>query len=142
MKHSIVNRVIIAKVIGFVAGLLCVFIMPMMGSTLGIHFSIGIVLFMILMGALVGFMGIVDRHPIFKFKMPFWLRGIVVGAFMYLILILLSYDQIAVMLSQMDFMGMEFKSPYWSLIDGAILGLIMEWAATKYAGEGSNLPLK
>jgi hypothetical protein len=38
-----------------------------------------------------------------------------------------------------SWMGLE--SPFWALIDGIILGVIMGGIETKLAGEGPNLPL-
>lgn len=140
MKHSIVNRLIIGKSIGFVAGLLAFLIMPFMGATLDLKFGLGMVLLYTMVGAFIAFMGIFERHPVLKFKMPWWFTGIYMGLIMHLILILLSYDQLVLMMQQMDIWGMV--SPWWVLIDGSILGLIIAFAATKFSGEGKKLPLE
>lgn len=140
MKHSVTNRIIIGKLIGFVAGVLTWLILSLMGATLDLKFGLGLVLFYILTGAIIGFMGMFERHPVLKFKTPWWLHGITMGLAMHLILILVSYDQFALMMQEMGIWGMV--SPWWALIDGAILGLIMAFAATKFAGEGKKLPLE
>ncbi len=139
MKHSVTNRIIIGKSIGFVVGGLVFFLFPMFGIALDMKFGLGLWLFYILMGVLTGLMGIMDHHPMFKFKMPFWFRGIVIGLSMHLMLILVTYDQMAALTVAFDVFGMQ--APWWCLIDGAILGLIMGWVETKFAGEG-NLPLE
>jgi len=139
MKHSVFNRIIIGKSIGFVVGGLVFFLLPVFGIALEVKFGLGLWLFYIMMGAITALMGIMDHHPMLKFKMPFWIRGTIVGLSMHLMLVLLAYDQMAALVIAMDFMGMQ--APWWCLIDGAILGLFMGWAETKFAGEG-NIPLE
>ncbi len=139
MRHSVTNRIIIGKTIGLVAGLSVFFIMPLLGETLDFKFGLGLILLYILLGAIIALVGMFDRHPVLNFKMPWWLKGLALGLVMHLVLVLLSYDQMALMVQKMDILGMV--SPWWALIDGAILGLIMSFAETKFAGEGA-LPLK
>jgi hypothetical protein len=45
-------------------------------------------------------------------------------------LALVSYDSISLLMSQ-SYLG-YFKSPYWIMIDGAILGAIIDYFATKH----------
>jgi len=139
MKHSITNRIIIGKTIGFVAGLLVFFLVPMLGVDLELKFGLGLILFYTILGSLIGLMGVMTQHPIFNFSLPWWLRGLVVGISMHAMLVLLTYDQIAAMAGALNTFGMT--SPWWALLDGTILGLIIAWAATRFAGEG-KLPLK
>ena len=139
MKHSVTNRLVIGKTIGFIAGLAVFLLAPLIGITLDVKFGLGLILFYTMVGAFTAFVGIFDRHPVLNFAMPWWFRGLAIGIIMHVMLVLLSYDQLAVMLQQMDFLGMV--SPWWAVIDGAILGLIMAFAETKIAGEG-KIPLK
>lgn len=139
MKHSITNRIIIGKSIGLVTGLAAFIIIPLMGAVLDPKFGLGLMFFYVLLGAVTGSIGMFDRHPVLNFKMPWWITGLVIGMVFHLMLILISYDQLAIMLQQMDIFGMI--SPWWSLIDGAIIGLIMAFVETKFAGEG-NIPAK
>lgn len=138
MKHSVMNRIIIGKTIGFVAGLLVFLILPFLGVELDFKFGLGLIVFYVVLGVLTAFMGTMDHHPLFKFPMPWWLRGLLMGLTMHLMLVLLAYEQIAVIVQSMDMLGMT--SPWWALIDGTILGLIMAYAETKWAGEG-KLPM-
>lgn len=139
MKHSVKNRVLIGKTIGLIAGLSVFLILPLMGVSLDLKLGLGLVLFYIFTGALIGFYGMFERHPIFDFKMPWYFRGAVVGLIMHTMLVLLTYDQILALTNQMDILGIT--CPWWALIDGIILGLVMAFAETKWAGEG-KLPLK
>lgn len=139
MKHSVRNRIIVGKTIGLTAGVLAVLILPVLGVELELMLSLGLVLFYVILGALTAFMGTMKHHPWLRFPMPWWFRGLFMGLIMHLMLVLLIHDQLAAMLVAMDLWGMA--SPWWALIDGAILGLIMAFAETKLAGEG-DLPLE
>lgn len=88
---------------------------------------------------LLAFVAIYDRHPIFDFKMNWWIRGIVLGFLTHLMLVLLAYDQLTYITQTMDIRGM--MSAYRAILDGIILWLIMSYAETKFAGEG-YLPVK
>jgi hypothetical protein len=138
IKHSIMNRVIIGKSIGFIVGALSFFILPMIGVPLDIYFGLGLWLFYIMLGVLIAFFGVMDHHPMLKFKMPWWFRGIFMGLTMHLMLILLAFGELTFIMDKMHTFG--FNSPWWMLLDGVLLGLIMSYAETKLAGEG-KLPL-
>ena len=134
------GRVAIGKIVGLILGALIFFGSPALGLELSTHFGLGLWLFYIILGALIGLIGIVDHHPIFKFKMPFWLRGAVMGIFMHLMLVLLCYHQMMAVMELDLVQSMGIQSPFWILIDGAILGILIDWTATRHAGDGP-LPL-
>ena len=117
------------------------FLIPALGVDVSLEFRWGLLLFYTFFGVFVGFFGLLDKHPLLDFKMPFWFRGILMGVFMHLLLILLAYDQMNAFMAMDMVQSMGLISPYWALIDGAILGFLMDFVATKHAGEG-NLPLK
>lgn len=139
MRHSVTNRIVVGKIIGLVAGLLVFLLAPIMGVAIDLRFGLGLILFYMMTGVLIAFVGLFDRHPILKFKLPWWLGGIVIGAGMHIMLVLLAHDQIALMLQQMELVALS--SPWWAIFDGIILGLIMAFAEMKLAGKG-NLPLE
>lgn len=138
IKKSITNRVIIGKTIGFLIGALVLSLSLYLGYTENIQFLVGLWLFYILMGAFTGLFGIYTEHPVLKFKLPFYIRGPLIGIIMHLMLVLLAYEELSLMIANMNCN----ISPFWALIDGAILGLIMGYIETKYAGEGKKLPIK
>lgn len=139
MRHSVINRIIIGKTIGFVAGLFVFLMMPFLGADLDFKFGLGLIVFYVILGALTAFMGTIDRHPWLKFPMPWWVSGALMGLIMHFMLVLLTYDQFAAIMQSMDVFSMT--SPWWVLIDGTILGLIMAFVETRLAGEG-KLPME
>lgn len=139
MKKSVTNRIIIGKSIGFIAGLLAFFILPALGVDLDLKFGLGLIVFYTILGVLTAFGGTMNHHPLFKFPLNWWLRGSIFGLIMHVMLVLIAYDQIAIIIQSMNIGGMV--SPWWALLDGVILGLIMAFTETKFAGEG-NIPTK
>lgn len=140
-RHSVTVRIGIGKTIGFVVGLIVFFTLPATGAEVSTMFLFGLWFTYIMMGAMIGLMGIMTEHPVLKFKMPFWVRGAVVGIGFHLLVVLLAYDSIAAMMDIPFIAWFGVRSPFWMLIDGAVLGIIMSYVATKVSGEG-NLPLK
>lgn len=83
-------------------------------------------------------MGLVTHHPLWTtWKFPAWFRGIFFGAWMNFVLVFFAYDKMEMMLSNMNVFGMT--SPWLFVIEGAILGLIIDLVATKYGGEGKTI---
>jgi len=105
-------------------------------------FGLGTLLVFVLMGLTLGLVGIFDRHPVFGFPMRWWIRGAVAGFLFTLMYILLSHDSLEVIMQSNIVSWTGLSSPFWTLIDGVIIGLFMGYMETKFAGQGSNLPLK
>lgn len=140
--HSLTGRLLIGKIIGLIVGLFVIAVLPTFGFPLVSAFGLGSLMMFVLMGVFLGFVGIFDRHPVFGFKMSWQLRGTVVGLIFMLMFVLLSYENLEVIMqsSLVSWMGLE--SPFWALLDGVFIGLLMGYAETKFAGEGPDLPLK
>ncbi len=138
---SLTGRVFVGKVVGLVVGLIVMVFLPMFGYPIFSMVGFGTLLMFILMGAMTGFMGIFDRHPIFDFKMPWWLRGALVGIAFMLMYILLNFDELENVMESALISWMGLKSPFWALIDGVFIGGIMSYAEDKIAGKGKDLPV-
>lgn len=139
--QSVTGRVAVGKAIGLVVGLIVMFVLPLFGYP-GFGFTgFGILIMFILMGAMIGFIGQFDRHPMLDFKMSWWMRGAMVGLSFMLMFVLLSYDSLEIVMKSSLISWTGLVSPFWALIDGAIAGLIMGYVETKMCGEGKDLPL-
>jgi hypothetical protein len=140
--HSITGRIVVGKITGFTIGTLALVLLPLISIDTSLEFRIGFLLLMVMMGAMIGLVGIFTQHPLFPFiAMPWWLRGPSIGILFFLILVLLAKDSLLSLMSLDIVMWMGLTSPYWALIDGAILGGLMGYLTTKICGEG-NLPIK
>jgi len=140
--HSVTGRMFIGVSIGAVIGVLSIALLPMFGFPLFSMFGFGTLITFVMMGFTLGLVGMFDRHPILGFKMRWWIRGTVAGFIFTLMYILLGYDSLNIIMQSNLVSWMGFSSPFWALIDGTVIGLIMGYAETKIAGEGSALPLE
>jgi len=140
-KHSITGRIFVGKLTGFSIGLLALFTLPLLSVGTTLEFNLGFLLLMVTMGAMIGFIGMFTHHPLFPaLALPWWLRGSSVGILFFLILVLLAKDQLTPLMSLDIVAWSGLTSPYWVLLDGAFLGGVIGYIATKISGEG-NLPI-
>lgn len=140
--QSVSGRILIGKIIGLIVGLLCLALLPGIGFPVFSVFGLGTLVMFMLMGTMIGFIGQFDRHPLFDFRMPWYFRGAMVGAAFMLMFILLSYGPLMVVMQSSLVSWTGLSSPFWALIDGVVIGMIMAYTETKIAGEGKDLPLK
>ncbi|QSH39674.1 hypothetical protein JXR01_01545 [Candidatus Kaiserbacteria bacterium] len=139
--RSVAGRIFIGVLIGLVVGIVAILALPTFGFSLFSMFGFGTLLVFILMGLTLGLVGMFDTHPIFGFTMRWWIRGAVAGFLFTLMYILLGYSSLEVVMESNVVAWMGLSSPFWVLIDGTLIGLFMGWMETKFAGEGSSLPL-
>ncbi len=132
----LLKRVGSAKMIGMVIGLAGFLMIPSIWPNESVWLRIGILLWYTTFGAIIGIMGIFDRHPLLKCRLPFWFRGPVFGAWLNLVLAFLMHDKLMVLMPQLEGILAGFKSPFWIVAEGAAAGLIIDAIATKFAGEG------
>jgi len=140
--HSVTGRMFIGVMVGVVVGILSIAVLPMFGFPIFSMFGFGTLMIFVMMGFTLGLVGMFDSHPILGFKMRWWVRGAVAGFIFTLMYILLSYESINIVMKSNLVAWMGLESPFWVLIDGTTIGLVMGYLETKFAGEGSALPLQ
>lgn len=140
--HSVIGRVFIGMMIGLFIGVALIILLPTFYFPLLSLFGFGSTLLFMIMGVTLGFLGMFERHPAFDFKTPWWIRGIFIGALFMLMYICLSYDSLVMVMNSFLISWTGLTSPFWFIIDGTIIGLIMSYFETKFAGEGIDLPRK
>lgn len=139
MKKTLTNRIIVGKIIGLIVGILLFILAPILNINIDLYFGLGLVIFYVLLGSTIAFIGLFDKHPVFNFKMSWWFSGIFIGLTFHTMLVLLSYNYLSELLANANLFGLV--SPWWALLDGIILGLIMAFSESKIAGSG-DLPLQ
>jgi len=136
-KHSIAGRVAIAKMLGFIVGALALLILPLVPVATTFEFKIGFVMLIMMMSVMIGLLGVFAHHPLFPgWKLTWWLRGPMVGVLFFLILVLLAKDELGPFMSLDIVAWTGLTSPYWALIDGALLGGLIGYITTRICGEG------
>ncbi len=127
LRTMILRRIVIGKVMGAVIGGLVFFVTPWLGFEMAPSLRLGVWLMYVMMGAMIGLMGLYDRHPWFGFALPWWVRGPVIGVSFHLLLALLAWEPLGLLMTQVPW----FMSPWWVLCDGLIVGALMDWAASE-----------
>jgi hypothetical protein len=133
---SIMTRIAIGKGIGFLFGLAGFFMVPYYLPEATALTRWGILLWYTTVGAVIGVFGVITYHPILKLPMPWWVRAPVIGAWMNFVLTFFAYDVMQVMMTNTFGENGLLSSPFWFTTEGALVGLVIGFFATRYGGEG------
>ena len=133
---SLITRIAIGKSIGFALGLIGLVMIPFLWPDSSWMERIGFLFWYTTVGAFVGLFGVFTWHPILKLPMPWWFRSTLVGAWMNFVLTLFIYDRLGAMMLELMGENGLFMSPFWFVAEGAIVGLLIGYFATRFGGEG------
>jgi hypothetical protein len=138
-KPSLMTRVAVGKLIGFAFGAIGFFMLPYMVPEVDWLPRWGILFWYTTFGGIIGLMGVFTYHPVLKLPLPWWLRDSFVGAWLNFVLVFFSYDLMAA--AMVGFFGPDglLSSPFWFTAEGAVVGLIIGYAATRFGGEGREI---
>ncbi len=135
-KPSITIRIAWGKFLGFLLGLTGILIIPKYVPDAGMTFTIGVLLWYTTLGAIIGLAGIYIRQPVINIGLPWWFRGTLFGSWFNMLLVLFAYDRLEqIMVSYFGETSM-FTSPWWFVLEGAIVGFVMDGLLTAIGGEG------
>jgi hypothetical protein len=134
-KPSLMTRIVVGKTVGFIVGLLAFVFLPYLAPDSGWLLRFGVLFWYTTLGAIIAVFGVFNWHPLFKIPMPWWLFAPIVGAWMNLLLALIAFPTFeALMLAIFGPDGL--RSPFWLCLEGAIVGFIIGYFATRFGGEG------
>ena len=137
-KPSLMTRIAVGKLVGFVIGLIGFVLLPFVWPESGWLLRWGILLWYTTVGAIIGLFGVIDFHPILKMRLDWWMRGPWVGAWMNFVLTFFAYDQMHAFLVSFFGKSSALTSPFWFVLEGAIVGLIIAFFSTRFGGEGAE----
>jgi hypothetical protein len=135
---SIITRIAIGKLIGFLVGSIGFFIITLVLPETSLMFRIGIILWYTTFGAIIGVFGIFTWHPVLKLPLPWWLRSGIIGAWMNFVLTLIAYNELNKIILTIFGENGLLSSPFWFVAEGLIIGIIIGYFATKLGGEGEK----
>ncbi|MCY4496280.1 MAG: hypothetical protein OXC14_03260 [Rhodospirillaceae bacterium] len=138
-KPSLTARIAIGKLVGFAIGLIGFVSMPAFWPEADPLIRWGILLWYPTMGAFIGVSGVFTHHPVLHLPMPWWFQAPLIGAWMNFVLTFFAYDAMAAALVAMFGVTNAFTSPFWFMLEGGIVGLIIGYSATRFGGEGKEL---
>lgn len=135
---SLITRIAIGKGIGFLIGLAGFFFLPMFMPEAGWLLRVGILLWYTTLGAIIGVFGVFTWHPVLKLPMPWWFRAPLMGAWMNFVLAFFTYDTMKMAMDSLFGPDGAISSPWWFAAEGAVVGLIIGYFATRFGGEGKE----
>ncbi len=134
-KPSLMTRIVVGKSIGFLVGLIGFIFLPYFLPEGGWLIRWGILLWYTTFGAIIG---VFTYNPILKLPMPWWFRSPLIGAWMNFVLTFFAYDTMQAMMSSIFGEDGILASPFWFAAEGAIIGLIIGYFATRFGGVGKE----
>ncbi len=132
-KPSLITRIVVGKSVGFALGVTGFFAAPAFGVD-DIKIRIGMLFWYTAIGAFIAMAGVMTWHPMLKLKLPWWFMGALIGGWMNLLLILFAWEVFAPMMEAAPIFGLT--SPWWGVLEGAIIGMLIGGLATLFGGEG------
>ena len=135
-KPSLNTRIAIGKTLGAmfgVAGFVYLTVYPV-GDDRMLRW--GILLWYTTLGAIVGVFGVYTRHPLLKIPMRWWFLAPLLGAWMNFVLTFFAYDTLAAAIAPVFGRDGIMSSPFWFAAEGAVVGLVIGFVATRFGGEG------
>ncbi|MCE2510201.1 MAG: hypothetical protein J4G10_04405 [Alphaproteobacteria bacterium] len=135
---SLVTRIAIGKGIGFLFGLAGLLFFPYFVPEVGWLPRIGILFWYTTLGAIVGVFGVFTYHPVLKLPLPWWVRSPLLGAWMNFVLTFFAYDSFKSYMMAIFGPDGVLQSPFWFTAEGAFVGLVIGYFATRFGGEGAE----
>lgn len=133
---SLVTRIGIGKGVGFIIGLIGFIAMPYFLPETGWLIRWGVLLWYTTMGAIIGVFGIFTWHPVLNLPLPWWFRAPLLGGWMNFVLTFFVYEKFEAMLMSIFGNNRFLTNPFWFVLEGAIVGLLIGYLATRFGGEG------
>ncbi len=137
-KPSLMTRIVVGKTIGFMIGLIGMLSLPAIYPEADWLLRWGILFWYTTFGAIIGVFGVFTYHPILKLPFPWWLRSTVLGAWLNFVLVFFAYDDMQAMMHAMFGQDGIMTSPFWFTLEGAVIGLLIGYFATRFGGEGKE----
>ncbi len=137
-KPSLITRIAVGKIVGFCFGLIGFIFLSYFLPEAGWLIRWGILLWYTTLGAIIGVFGVFTYHPVLKLPMPWWFRAPFLGAWMNFVLTLFAFDAMQAMMIALFGEEGILSSPFWFSAEGAMVGLVIGYLATRFGGEGKE----
>jgi len=139
-KDSLTFRIGLGKILGGLIGLMVFFSLPALQANIDIALRFGMIGWYMIFGAIIGFAGVYTKYPLLGWGLPSILRGASIGFGLNLILACLVHDNMIQAFSHYSEFQFSNSMPIIQLaIEGLIWGALLDFALTRYAGEGKEL---
>ena len=136
---SLITRIAIGKSIGLIVGIIGLIVVPLIAPQVTFMTRIGILFWYTTIGGIIGIFGIFTKHPALKLPLPWWFRSTLIGAWMNCVLTLIAYDKLHEILASIVGINNIFANPFWFVLEGAIVGLVIGYFTTRFGGQGVDI---
>ena len=136
VKPSLLVRIAVGKGIGSLIGLAGFVLLPSFVPEAGWLLRWGVLLWYTTLGAIIGVFGVVTWHPVLRLPLPWWIFSPFLGAWMNFVLTFFAYDTMKAMMMSLFGAGGILTYPFWFAAEGAVVGLVIGYFATRFGGEG------
>ena len=124
---------------GLLVGLLGFLLLPICIAQAPLTLRVAVLLWYLTVGAMIGMAGVsryrLLDHPAITVHLHWWLRGPLIGAWMNFVLSLFTDQQISVVVMAVMGEYSSYAPSTYMIVEGALLGLIIDFVATKVAGD-------
>jgi len=138
-ENSLTTRIAIGKGIGLLIGFSAFIFIPYFLPEASATLKWGVFLWYITFGAIIGVFGVYTNIPLIGSAMPWWIRGAYIGAWLNFTISLIAYDDLALLLISVFGENGLFVSPFWMVFEGAVIGFMIDYFATRFGGEGASI---
>lgn len=136
-SNSLMTRIAIGKLIGALVGVTAFIFIPHFLPVASATLHWGVFLWYITFGAIIGVFGVYTTIPFFNVAMPWWIRGAYIGAWLNFTISLIAYDALGQLMVAVFGENGLLLSPFWVVLEGAVLGFVIDYFATRFGGEGA-----
>lgn len=135
---QLAKRNLLGLWIGFMAGLSVFFAFPALNPNINKHFVLAIIVWYAFFGIFISMVGMFDYFRVTNRKEPWWLRGPGTGVWLNTIVVLFAPDELRAISEGAIELGVPLKSPspWYFILNGALLGLVIDGICTKIFGDG------
>ena len=128
---SIGIRLIIGKLLGFSIGIAAIVGLLLYDVELKKTVILGILLWHMLMGSIIGLLGVYSEHPLLRLPFSWWVRSLGIGAYFNLCVTLIFFEAIQQYFIGASVLTENAISPFSLVLVGAVSGLISGFLSTK-----------
>ena len=133
---SLMTRIAVGKGIGFLIGFGGFILLPHFLPDATLMLRWGVLLWYMTFGAIIGVFGVFTYHPLLKLSMPWWIMSPFLGAWLNFVLVFFAHEPMSAMMMSVFGEGGAITSPFWFAAEGAIVGFVIGYCATRFGGEG------
>lgn len=136
-KPSMIMRIAVGKTMGLAVGVMGFVLIPYIMPEVGTMFRWAMLLWYTTFGAIIAVYGVFTYHPVLKLPMPWWFRAPIVGAWLNFVLTLFIHGELTAFMTAMFGADGALASPFWFVLEGALIGLLIGYLCTRFGGEGA-----